>query len=289
MKNKKSYKIDIISDMHVDFWIKEKDPQCISKHVKKYVNDILKPKGSDILIIAGDLGHYFSQDSSVLLELLIHYKNIFIVPGNHDLYLFSKSQQTKYKYNSFNRIKEMKDFCLKHSGLHYLDGEIIDIDGLKIGGTGYWYNLPSQNSINLWNTYMNDSVNIIKEKPYKIPLAYSGYYYITGFDTQEYYNSEKEKLSNFIGNELDVLVTHVIPFKIPDNKLSQEYINDPTNIFYMSDDIEIVKKINPKVCVFGHTHKSYDFEIDNIWAVCNPLGYKSERTNNEINQIEIYK
>ena len=286
----KTLDIDFISDMHVDFWIKEKSPSNkLNMLAEAYVKDVLKPKGNKVLVMAGDLGHYFTQDSAVLLELKKHYEHLVMVRGNHDLYLVSDSQKSKYKHDSFNRVKEMKAFCRKN-GIHYLDGDTIVIEGVKFGGVGMWYDLPHVTDLDSWNHVMNDS-NLIMEGagPIKFQYGYGGYHKASQWDTQGYYLKEVEKMRKFIGQDIDVLVTHIAPIKMPDDILSWEYRGDPNNIFYHSDNMPLVKDINADVVIFGHTHTSYDFELEGEWFVCNPLGYKSEKTGTEIRQIQVTK
>ena len=280
----KTYKIDFISDIHIDFWISQRDPNRVPKYAKQFVKEILKPLGGDVLLLAGDQGHYSVQDKAVLKELLNYYSDICLVTGNHDLYLFSDKQRNKYDNNSFNRVKEMKEFCENTEGLHYLDGDIVDIKGLKIGGTGMWYDVKDNND---WMSYMNDGHNIITQAPYIIPLAYSGSMKVTGFNTDEYYNEQVKKLKSLKGS--DVIMTHICPAFIPDELLPSEYRGDKHNAYYYSNTIDIIKDISPEVCVFGHTHTQYDIDIENQWFVCNPLGYKGEKTNASIKQLEISK
>lgn len=286
----KTHKVDFISDIHTDFWIKEKQPsEKLTKLVKAFINDVLKPKGGDILITAGDLGHYFAQDSEVLKQLKELYKRVIVVRGNHDLYLVSGNQQDKYKANSFNRVIEMKEFCVEN-GIDYLDGDVIDINGLKIGGVGMWYDLPTKYDVATWNQVMNDS-NLIMEgvEPVRFQYGYGHTHKESKWDTQAYYISEQEKLKSFVGQDVDVVVTHISPIITPDEQLAWEYRGDPNNIFYSSDNLDVIEEINPEVTIFGHTHTKYDFEVNKQWFVCNPLGYKCDKTGTEIQQLEITK
>ena len=286
----KTLDIDFISDTHIDFWIKEKNvSNKLNILVEEYVKTILKPKGNKVLVIAGDLGHYFVQDTAVLLELKKYYKHLILVRGNHDMYLVSNAQQAKYDKSSSKRVNEMKEFCLNND-IYYLDGDTVNIDGFKFGGVGMWYDLPNIGDIDKWNHVMNDS-NLIMEgsTPVRFQYGYGGYYKSSQWDTQGYYLKEVQKLKDLVPQNIDVLVTHISPIIIPDKYLKTEYRGDPNNIFYCSDNLSVIKDIDPEVVIFGHTHSSYDFDLEEQWFVCNPLGYKGERTGNEIQQITLVK
>ena len=84
-------KVDYISDLHLDFWIRELNPQSpkFQKQIDQYL-DMIHAKGGDVLIIAGDLGHYFQQDSAFLLACKELYRHVMLVRGNHDMYLIDQ-------------------------------------------------------------------------------------------------------------------------------------------------------------------------------------------------------
>lgn len=286
----KTYDIDFISDLHLDYWIKmiPHSPKLV-KTISLFIRDVLKPKGGDVLVLAGDTGHYFVQDAELIKQLKTIYKEVVIVTGNHDMYLVSHNQQKKYHQHSYERIDEMRDFC-DLIGVHYLEGTTVDIDGLIIGGTGMWYNLESDDRLARWNIEMNDA-NLIMDgqEPIKYDYGYGSYKKVSRWDSQEHYLKEVERLKQLEYQGVDVLVTHVLPVILPEYKMVEKYRGDKNNIFYMSNNIDIVKAIDPQVTIFGHTHENYDLNIDDYWFVCNPLGYKSEQTNNEIRQLTITK
>ena len=80
---------DYVSDTHIDFHCKQYSITHKNFHsdIERYVNSLLPSSPSDTLIIAGDIGHRFEQDSYFLLKLRETYKDILIVPGNHCRFL----------------------------------------------------------------------------------------------------------------------------------------------------------------------------------------------------------
>ena len=191
-------KIDYISDLHLDHWVNKLNdsPKGRNKIVDFVAN--LYPQDGDILIIAGDLGHYNSQVKTMLEIFKGLYKEVFVVSGNHDMYLVSSGQESKYNYNSLERLSELEENC-KELGIHYLDGQVVEIDGIKIGGTGMWYDLPTDSDIIDWTNVMNDS-RLILNGYNRVHQAYS--YGTTErkvtFDTQKFFANEKEKLEKMV-------------------------------------------------------------------------------------------
>jgi len=98
--------IDIISDIYLNFYARFNRVKT-----KAFVEKLIKSKRDkifEVLVIAGDIGHY-NDDNFYIIELLSkRYEKIFIIWGNHDLYLLSTQHREKYNYNSFNRLNEFK-------------------------------------------------------------------------------------------------------------------------------------------------------------------------------------
>jgi len=293
-------KVDFVSDIHQDFWMKEKNQQSpkFQKQLEHLVYEVLMPadlgKGftpGEVLIIAGDLGHYNQQTTFLFIELKKIYKEIIITFGNHDMYLVNNSQISKYDSNSQNRVDELKEIC-ENLGIHFLDGKVVTINGVKFGGTGSWYNLPTTQDIESWKKTMNDS-----------RIIYSGYtpksfghYYNSSYGqstgsnwkTQEFWLKEKAKLIDVASNKCDVFITHIgLNEPTKEEGMHEDYIGDPNNIFYYTDNIELLMSSGCKLHIHGHTHQNLDYTKEGINILCNPLGYPSDGTYNTIKQIEI--
>jgi len=159
--------LDIISDIHLDFYVRFNRIKT-EAFVERLINTKTN-KNFDVLIIAGDIGHY-NDDNIYFLELISKfYKKVFVTWGNHNLYLL-ESQREKYNYNSFNRLNEFKEMIKEIDNVVFLDGQKIEYKGITFWGSGLWYEV---NSLEHWTNYMNDSRLIFDRKePYKIVLPY---------------------------------------------------------------------------------------------------------------------
>ncbi len=71
----------------------------------------------------------------------------------------------------------------------------------------------------------------------------------------------------------DVIVTHHLPHR---RSIASEYANSPINCFFLNP--LAMRKLHPKLWIHGHTHTRFDYVENDTRVVCNPLGYKSERT-----------
>ena len=281
----KEYKIGYSSDEHLDFYCFEKNTQApkFKRQIKNYIEKFKgKDAGGDILLCGGDTSHYDDQTKEYLTQMNELYTHVFIVSGNHDLYLVSDKQQRKYSKNSINRVNEMKEWCDNQTNIHYLDGNVVNIDGLKIGGLGNWYNLDTLGKIASWNEIMNDS-NLIMEgaEPIRFQYGYGASHKESQWDTQAHRKTQEDAMKRIQEEKCDILLTHIIPTIIPDEFLFHGHHGESANIFYMSDDIEEVKKTGAEIVVYGHNHEVRKWDYEGIEWKTNAVGYPQEYTGFE--------
>lgn len=257
---------DVISDLHFDydFLIKEK---ITEEKVKSKYDEVFQNRKSDILLIAGDIGHYNDQNISILkIFLKIYYKKIVFVFGNHDRWLLSNNVKKRYK-TSKRRLNDMKNKCYKIPNLYLLDGDVIELSGVKIGGAGMWYdgsffkfeglidsNLNADFEINgLWHQYNND--------PKKITCPN---------DLRLLYAQERKKLLG-IYKESDIIMTHMIPtFK--DFAFPEGHGDLRARGFLSFDGEEIIKETTASCWIYGHAHGYVEYEYEDIHFIANAMG-----------------
>lgn len=264
------YNFDLISDIHLDFYIDIRNPELTMKNkITALVESILPEQPQKTLIIAGDLGHYNHQNTFLLEELKKIYENIVLVDGNHDYYLVSSKAKYRYKNNSMNRISEMRENASKIENVYYLDGDIIEIDGTKYGGVGMWYDFSygiqilgkSQEGLFYhWKEVMTD---------YKL---IKGLDFCSNFREAD---KAKEKLEKII-KDSDIIITHVGPEW---SRIPHKFAYDASTAFYYFDGKPYFDRAKDKVWVYGHTHDRNDYEIYDCRFVNASLGYPSENEN----------
>lgn len=267
-------KFDLTSDIHVDFWIGvNNSPQKQQKNMHTLISKLLPDTPSDTLVIAGDLGHYNHQNKLFIEVLKQFYKNIVLVHGNHDFYMVSASVRKNFSCDSFARLNDMIDLCNKIPDVHYLSGNVVDIDGIKFGGTGMWYD--DSYAINdhyfspmeirfMWETYMNDSVLISNPNGAGKP---------NGFDRYLFVEEQKKLMDNVASIGCDVYVSHICPT----SKFFPPHYCRPESTFYQFDGNKYLNQLDEtKIWCYGHTHETrHDIDSSGCRLLCNPLGYPS--------------
>ncbi len=263
-------KVDILSDLHLDFYFKPH--LSTNENIIPFFRDIFTDNQTrevgDILILAGDTGHYNEQNIKILKILQQEfYEHIICVLGNHDYYLVNSEARYTFKNNSFKRVEQMRELLNREDRIYCLDGDIVEIDGIRFGGADGWYDSGyikryfthfNDEHINLlWKDYLNDS-RLIRG--------------ISRFD--DISKIELPKLEQ-IHKECDVMITHVNP-SISEEHINPKYRNNPLNAFFTFDGSRFYTEGSMKYWIFGHTHDTIEYKIADMKFMCNPLGYPHE-------------
>lgn len=189
-------------------------------------------------------------------EYAKYYDKIFFVYGNHDLYLLSRNQQTKYHNNSRNRQEELKTMVNDHNTLKeivtILDNDIINYKGKTIAGTMLWYTHPLTYDKIWWGVNSNDSRKI----------------YPRGNDwTEERHSIDIEFYKSLEDKNIDLLITHVPPVHLNDrHKPNASYHNVAVSDLGLYAD--------HWVC--GHQHVRKVKKIGDTFIYINASGYTNE-------------
>jgi len=266
--------IDIISDIHLDFYAKDN-----IEDINSFVENLISTKTDknfDVLVIAGDIGHY-NDDNIYFLELISKlYKKVFVTWGNHDLYLLP-DQAGKYEYNSFNRLNELKEKVKELNNVIFLDGEKIEYEDITFWGSGLWYDVLD---INHWANYMNDAGLIFdRREPYKIIMSYELYATKFNFNTNRLYKKEYAKVKQL--DKANVIISHIPPVSFNFSG------NMGDNYYFVPYGEEIIEKVKPKMWIFGHIHTKRDKKFNGCRLICNPLGYPDENRDFKIKSMKI--
>lgn len=267
--------VDYISDLHIDSHIfVEADIELaatgmysgvFSTSLEDFVSKTLPETLGDILLIAGDLSNLNNYSIAVLKKYVDAYGEgrVFIVFGNHDLYIFPQNAE-KYQMNSFNRLQELKVYC-ERIGVKFLDGDLINFNGIKIAGVPMWYD----------DTYATERFGlepVFSRMNWRKCMADSRYILAKGFDYVRFSEEQKEKLRK-VYKEADVVFSHIAPVR---DHFPEKFQN-PISTFFQFNGDEFLRDSGEKIWVFGHTHDPLEFTRGNVRFLCNPLGYRGEK------------
>lgn len=264
------YMFDLISDIHID-----KTYDLYSYSLSLSIPFYLKNQENNYLIIAGDVSNDLFHIKIFLEQASKQYKKVFYVIGNHEFHLINNEYfEYETSYEKYDKIKNL-DF----PNVFVLDGDVIEVDSIKIGGAMGWYdasyvfyNLNTYNTkdkkyiLNLWNNFLDSKK-------------------IKGFeDFYEIFNIEIKKIKK-ISSEANIIISHFMPLIKP--SFIQPFFRDnDTTGFYCFNGEEFLFNDNVKVWIYGHIHDIngnfflYDKDIINAFPYLK---------NNQIFMKEITK
>lgn len=294
-------KFAIMGDTHFDFYFNAQSAVSARLFDSKF-KELIESNPADVLIIAGDIGHYNAQNATCLKHLRCYYSRIIVTFGNHDYYLVTKSIVSKYQWGtgrlggSRERVADMKSMIDAIDGVDYVDGNVVDIEGIRIGGATGWYDgslmldRKKYDDINLeWRLQMNDA-NMIH------PTGNNG----AKFDTL--FHEQKHRV-DAVYQQCDIMVSHVSPlsewgqfvemynYQKPLEGFYQNYSSTHEALqdyraFYCFDGKEYLENGSMKHWIFGHTHRNfnrtYQREDGNeIEIICNSIGYPKNKEKSD--------
>jgi ASC-1-like (ASCH) protein len=185
----------------------------------------------------------------------------------------------------------MKAMIDAEEGIDYVDGTIVEINGIRIGGASGWYdgslllNGPQWNYEKvqaLWEKHMSDSNTIY-------PTAKEG----SKFD--DLFHEQKHRL-DAVYKECAIMMTHISPlseweqFKAmynyqpaldqidPKYSVNHEALKE-YRAFYCFDGKEYLENGSMSHWIFGHTHQIFKRSYERsdgkkIDILCNPMELK---------------
>lgn len=230
-------RIDVISDIHLT-------------HFRDFGADFVAswvPEG-EILVLAGDVGefHWWQMGFDKLRILCANYQHTLFVPGNHDY----------YGSNFLEADARFEELAGKIDGLHFLNRQVLEIDGVRFAGTTLWFRNSDKNQY--YSRYLSD------------------FRLIRGFVPAVYHRNQEDR--DFLKGlaQVDVVITHHMPSAF---SVHEKYANDPTNLFFLCEMDDVILDLQPKLWIHGHTHVPFDYKLGSTRVLCNPKGYPRERTD----------
>lgn len=226
---------ELVSDLHLE----------MQRELK-----VFTALGSDILIVAGDL-HVGAQNVyKELLRISQAYKHVIYVPGNHEYYGTS--------LHEFNQ--ELRLLLVKHSNIHFLNNQHLDLYGIRFIGSTLWTNFRYNPLAMMAAKSMISDFTLIKD--FSPEKSAKEFYLAHEFIKYAYESTQGPK----------VIITHFLPAT---ECIHPKYANDNLINNYFSNNLgEWISYLGNTTWVHGHSHDATDQLIGDTRVLCNPLGYQ---------------
>lgn len=219
-----------------------------------------------ILLLPGDVEEVqrFSKYRTMVEILTSKFKEVLMVPGNHEYY---GSNITK----THRKLKELDDAI---ENFHFLQNDFRMFDNILILGGTLWTDFDGANPLTKIRamTNMNDyrcirhgSVQEYWNRKLN-PEDVEFFHYVTKKYLQETLDKQREVCDNI----KTVVMTHHAPSF---QSVHEKYKDNDLNGCYCSNMDYFVESLDVDFWVHGHVHSSHDYMLGRTRVICNPFGY----------------
>ncbi len=245
-------KFRLWSDLHLEF--------------RNFLFDhIYTPRDDDAettLLLAGDIGVGAFLIRPFIEEMCKHFKHVVMVAGNHEYY--------HHEFHAVNAEWQAWELEEAPKNFHFLLNDYRILDGVRIIGGTMWTSFDDGDPFNMayahrsMSDYVDINFGIRKILPDDILR-------------------EHDRFIRFLLQKFDEPFdgkTVVMSHHSPGNSLKRRGRKEGRDSAYFADIEGMIGYHDKAVLwVHGHTHRSWDYMINNTRVVCNPYGYWNEATN----------
>ena len=246
---------------------------------------VMPDEHEQVLILAGDIG-VVDKEWSIkyfLEEMGDRFRAVLMVLGNHEY----------YHVNIIRTPQKLEDMMIDFANVYLLNDDVIQFDDVQFIGGTLWTNMNNNDILMMHEAelWMNDYKQI-RTGPASQPWMRK----LKALDTMAMHMNTRRfifdnvdatnKLNEAHGDETkNVVITHHAPSYM---SVHEKYKGDKINGAYVSELFEDIADREIALWVHGHTHYSFDYDIEGTRVVCNPRGYVGYEVNpNFIENLEI--
>jgi Icc-related predicted phosphoesterase len=240
---RKPYVIQFASDLHLEFERRPEDRLQLP----------IAP-GTTALVLAGDI-HNELAGLDAFVRPLAKRVPVILVAGNHE-----------YFTHELDSMREqLADWAASIPDVHFLENQIVDIDGLTFLGATLWSNFDDARPALLKkSTSMMTDYAVIADRTDP-----------RGRLRPERILREHQQSIAFLERELrarDRARTVVVTHHAPSLRSTQQKGEDWDHLYGSNLDA-LIEDCGPALWIHGHVHDSFDYQIGRTRILCNPRGY----------------
>jgi Icc-related predicted phosphoesterase len=239
-------KVQVMSDLHLEF------------HGNSPYLPYINPE-IDLLLLAGDITT--SPYSYNLFLKEVRKKTsapIVAVLGNHEF----------YGNNIKTALKEYLAGCQLVKDFYILENSHIDFANVRVIGATLWTSFDNGNEVLAALQGMSD-FHVIEFNKDSNPYDLAQEMMKRHKKSVSYIRTILQKSNNY---QTIVLTHHGVSYQ----SVHEKYRTSRLNHAFVSNLENMILQESPTICLHGHVHNHFDYEIGNTRVIANPLGYRTE-------------
>jgi predicted phosphodiesterase len=239
-------KLHVLSDLHLGF------------------EPFERPESDgDVVVLAGDI----ARPRDAVAWALGFAQPVLYVAGNHEFYGGSID----------GTVAELRRLCAG-THVHVLDSDQLVIGGVRFLGTTLWTDFklfgmgaPRSAATTMARRFLRDFS--------RITLSESARAVFTPEDAATLFERQAGWLETKLAEAHDgptVVITHHAPSP---RSIHPRFAGSLLNACFVSDLERLAGANRAQLWIHGHTHDSFDYELNGTRVVCNPRGYAKGAVN----------
>jgi predicted phosphodiesterase len=240
-----------------------KAPICANPFVYEHI-------GEDVVVLAGDI--HTQGRHHELIQAIVPHAKVIMIAGNHEAY-----------GASFQAVHEnLKEIENTHTNFFYLNDSNVVIDDVDFFGGIMYTNIQPIDNIrdidSLCKRYIPDFSVITKEARLEDFESHEGFINFSARWTTNDHRKAHQKFCKELGYwklssnfDKKVVISHFVPTY---KAVAPQFKNSALNSYFIENMEHTMNGVD--LWLFGHTHTSFDFMIDDTRLVSNPYGYRDE-------------
>ncbi|WP_404301518.1 metallophosphoesterase [Alicycliphilus denitrificans] len=219
---------------------------------------------ADLVVLAGDI----ARPEQAVAWARGFAKPVLYVPGNHEFYGASLQQTPR----------TLQALCAD-GPVQLLDNRSLVLQGVRFIGSTLWSDFRIAGAGQARTDAMQEAQRLVRDFQRIRTTEQADAPLFSPQDAAALYDTNVQWLARMLAQPFDgptVVITHHAPSP---RSIHPRFAGSPLNAIFVSDAEALVAASGARLWIHGHTHDSFDYQVNATRVLCNPRGYAKEGVN----------
>ena len=219
---------------------------------------------ADVVVLAGDI----ARPEQAVAWARGFGKPVLYVPGNHEFYGASLQQTAR----------TLRALCAD-GPVQLLDNRSLALQGVRFVGTTLWSDFRIAGEGQARADAMQEAQRLVRDFQRIRTAEQPDAPLFSPQDAAALYDANVQWLARELARPFDgptVVITHHAPSP---RSIHPRFAGSPLNACFVSDAEYLLRGQRTALWIHGHTHDSFDYQVDGTRVICNARGYAKTGVN----------